>query len=152
AELVVTAATAGGVIMGLQHRDLPLHGVQFHPESVLTEGGHRLLANWLAVCGLDGAVERSAGMAPLVRQTAPTAPTRARRRALRSERVGARHAPGLRAATRPGWAGEVRSALAVVVAPAAGAAPTGAATAAGALAARRAGARRDDERHLGADL
>src|SRR5690606_40286231 len=63
-----------------------------------------------------------------------------------------RHAPVLRAATRPGWAGEVRSALAVVVAPAAGAAPTGAATAAGALAARRAGARRDDERHLGADL
>ncbi|ARU51393.1 para-aminobenzoate synthetase component 2 [Cellulosimicrobium cellulans] len=68
AELEVTASTAGGVIMGLQHRDLPLHGVQFHPESVLTEGGHRLLANWLEACGLDGAVERSAGMAPLVRQ------------------------------------------------------------------------------------
>lgn len=73
-ELVVTArsrATDGGrgVIMGLQHRELPLHGVQFHPESVLTEGGHRLLANWLEVCGLDGAVEASAGMAPLVRET-----------------------------------------------------------------------------------
>lgn len=66
--LEVTASTSGGVIMGLQHRDLPLHGVQFHPESVLTEGGHRLLANWLEACGLDGAVERSAGMAPLVRQ------------------------------------------------------------------------------------
>jgi len=66
-ELVVTAR-ANGIIMGLQHRTLPLHGVQFHPESVLTEGGHRLLANWLEVCGLDGAVERSAGMAPLVRQ------------------------------------------------------------------------------------
>ncbi|MFD6525222.1 aminodeoxychorismate/anthranilate synthase component II [Isoptericola sp. NPDC060185] len=51
AELEVTGATAGGVVMGLQHRDLPLHGVQFHPESVLTEGGHRLLANWLEVCG-----------------------------------------------------------------------------------------------------
>lgn len=72
AELVVTARTAGGtgVIMGLQHRDLPLHGVQFHPESVLTEGGHRLLANWLELCGLEGAVAASAGMAPLVREPA----------------------------------------------------------------------------------
>ncbi|WP_182112570.1 aminodeoxychorismate/anthranilate synthase component II [Actinotalea sp. JY-7876] len=73
-DLVVTARTAPGagpgVIMGLQHRELPLHGVQFHPESVLTEGGHRLLANWLEVCGLDGAVEASAGMAPLVREAA----------------------------------------------------------------------------------
>ena len=73
-ELVVTArttTTAGeGVIMGLQHRELPLHGVQFHPESVLTEGGHHLLANWLEICGLAGAVERSVGMAPLVRHTA----------------------------------------------------------------------------------
>ncbi len=65
-ELVVTGETASGVVMGLQHRELPLHGVQFHPESVLTEGGHRLLANWLEVCGDDGAVVRSHGMAPLV--------------------------------------------------------------------------------------
>jgi para-aminobenzoate synthetase component 2 len=65
-ELVVTARTDGGVVMGLQHRELPLYGVQFHPESVLTEGGHRLLANWLAVCGDDAAVARSAGLAPLV--------------------------------------------------------------------------------------
>lgn len=65
-ELVVTARTDGGVVMGLQHRELPLYGVQFHPESVLTEGGHRLLANWLAVCGDDQAVGRSVGLAPLV--------------------------------------------------------------------------------------
>ncbi|WP_448070441.1 anthranilate synthase component II [Georgenia yuyongxinii] len=66
AELDITARTAGGIVMGLQHRALPLHGVQFHPESVLTEGGHRLLANWLAVTGEDGAVARSEGLAPLV--------------------------------------------------------------------------------------
>ena len=54
------------VVMGLSHRTLPLHGVQFHPESVLTQGGHRLLANWLALAGDAGAVERSRGMAPLV--------------------------------------------------------------------------------------
>jgi para-aminobenzoate synthetase component II len=67
-ELEVTARTPGGVVMALQHRDLPLHGVQFHPESVLTQGGHRLLANWLAACGDPAAVDRSAGMAPLVRR------------------------------------------------------------------------------------
>jgi para-aminobenzoate synthetase component II len=49
--LRVTARTDGGVIMGVQHVELPIHGVQFHPESILTEGGHRMLANWLAVCG-----------------------------------------------------------------------------------------------------
>ena len=67
AELEVTGRTASGVLMGLQHRELPLYGVQFHPESVLTEGGHRLLANWLEVCGDGEAVARSAGLAPLVR-------------------------------------------------------------------------------------
>jgi para-aminobenzoate synthetase component 2 len=51
AELEVTGRTGGGVIMALRHRELPLHGVQFHPESVLTEGGHRLLANWMAAAG-----------------------------------------------------------------------------------------------------
>lgn len=65
-ELEVTA-TAHGIIMGLQHVSLPLHGVQFHPESVLTEGGHRLLANWLELCGDDQAVARSEGLHPLVR-------------------------------------------------------------------------------------
>jgi para-aminobenzoate synthetase component 2 len=52
AELEVTGATAGGVIMALRHRELPIEGVQFHPESVLTEGGHRMLATWLTTCGL----------------------------------------------------------------------------------------------------
>jgi para-aminobenzoate synthetase component II len=37
--------------MALRHRELPIHGVQFHPESVLTEGGHRMLANWMASAG-----------------------------------------------------------------------------------------------------
>ncbi|OBB75171.1 aminodeoxychorismate/anthranilate synthase component II [Mycolicibacterium monacense] len=50
-ELEVTARTPGGVIMGVRHVDLPIHGVQFHPESILTEGGHRMLANWLGYCG-----------------------------------------------------------------------------------------------------
>lgn len=51
AQLTVTGFTDGGVIMALRHRDLPIHGVQFHPESVLTDGGHRLLANWMAEAG-----------------------------------------------------------------------------------------------------
>jgi para-aminobenzoate synthetase component 2 len=67
-ELRITGHTGNGIVMALQHRDLPLYGVQFHPESVLTVGGHRLLANWLAVCGDADAVQRSAGMAPLVRR------------------------------------------------------------------------------------
>lgn len=47
----VTGVTPSGVVMALRHRDLPIDGVQFHPESVLTEGGHRMLANWLLRCG-----------------------------------------------------------------------------------------------------
>ncbi|MBT2394724.1 aminodeoxychorismate/anthranilate synthase component II [Streptomyces sp. ISL-100] len=70
AELEVTARTADGIIMGLRHRDLPVEGVQFHPESVLTEHGHLMLANWLARCGDPGAVERSAGLAPVVGKAA----------------------------------------------------------------------------------
>ncbi|OBA81859.1 anthranilate synthase component II [Mycobacterium sp. 1164966.3] len=49
--LEVTARTRSGVIMGVRHTELPIHGVQFHPESILTEGGHRMLANWLEFCG-----------------------------------------------------------------------------------------------------
>ena len=47
----VTGRTESGIVMGMRHRELPLEGVQFHPESVLTEGGHRMLANWLANAG-----------------------------------------------------------------------------------------------------
>jgi para-aminobenzoate synthetase component 2 len=50
-ELVVTATTKEGVIMGVRHKSAPIEGVQFHPESVLTEGGHHLLANWLTEVG-----------------------------------------------------------------------------------------------------
>ncbi|WP_221359796.1 aminodeoxychorismate/anthranilate synthase component II [Streptomyces beigongshangae] len=66
AGLEVTARTHDGIIMGLRHRELPVEGVQFHPESVLTEHGHRMLANWLAECGDQGAVARSVGLAPVV--------------------------------------------------------------------------------------
>ena len=52
AELEVTAWTGSGVVMAMRHRTLPIEGVQFHPESVLTEGGHQLLATWLTSCGL----------------------------------------------------------------------------------------------------
>ena len=51
AVLEVTARTRSGVIMAVRHASLPIHGVQFHPESILTEGGHRMLANWLVYCG-----------------------------------------------------------------------------------------------------
>jgi anthranilate synthase/aminodeoxychorismate synthase-like glutamine amidotransferase len=50
--LKVTAETADGVIMGLSHVALPIHGVQFHPESIATEHGHRLLANFLDLAGI----------------------------------------------------------------------------------------------------
>jgi anthranilate synthase/aminodeoxychorismate synthase-like glutamine amidotransferase len=51
AELEASAWSEDGTVMGLRHRRLPIEGVQFHPESILTECGHRLVANWLAVCG-----------------------------------------------------------------------------------------------------
>jgi para-aminobenzoate synthetase component 2 len=52
-ELEVTGWTDSGVVMALRHRELPIDGVQFHPESVLTQGGHRMLANWLVRCGAE---------------------------------------------------------------------------------------------------
>ena len=65
-EIVVTSRTDGGVIMGLRHASAPIFGVQFHPESVLTEGGYLMLANWLAVAGLATAQEAAVGLTPLV--------------------------------------------------------------------------------------
>ncbi|GAB3794835.1 gamma-glutamyl-gamma-aminobutyrate hydrolase family protein [Humibacter antri] len=65
-QLVVTARTPGGVIMGLRHRDAPIFGVQFHPESVLTQDGYRMLGNWLAVAGLESAKERARTLDPLL--------------------------------------------------------------------------------------
>jgi para-aminobenzoate synthetase component 2 len=62
--LVVTARTEGGVIMGLNHRSAPVFGVQFHPESVLTEGGYTMVANWLEVTGLAGAAEVAKSLSP----------------------------------------------------------------------------------------
>ena len=63
AEIEVTGRTDSGVVMALRHRELPIEGVQFHPESVLTEGGHLMLANWLATCGLPDALDRAPALA-----------------------------------------------------------------------------------------
>ncbi|MFG6492759.1 anthranilate synthase component II [Microbacterium sp. P03] len=63
-ELRVTSRTQSGVIMGVSHRTLPLHGVQFHPEAVLTEGGYRLLGNWLESVGVTAAATRGAALRP----------------------------------------------------------------------------------------
>lgn len=63
-ELEITARTASGVVMGLRHRSLPLEGVQFHPESVLTEGGYRLLGAWLEDVGVAGAEDAGARLTP----------------------------------------------------------------------------------------
>jgi para-aminobenzoate synthetase component II len=65
AELEVTGATETGVIMAMRHRRVDVEGVQFHPESVLTQGGHRMLANWLVRCGDPEAVLRASGLAPV---------------------------------------------------------------------------------------
>lgn len=64
--LEVTARTDTGVIMAIRHRSLAVEAVQFHPESVLTQGGYQMLANWLAECGDTEAPARAAGLSPLV--------------------------------------------------------------------------------------
>ena len=69
----VTGTTETGIVMAMRHRELPVEGVQFHPESVLTEGGHRMLANWLATCGLTVPDERVAELSGEMRLLADAA-------------------------------------------------------------------------------
>ena len=65
--LVVTAWTQGDhIIQGVRVKGKPMYAVQFHPESVMTQDGYRLLSNWLKVCGQDHAVSKSAGLQPNV--------------------------------------------------------------------------------------
>jgi para-aminobenzoate synthetase component II len=76
-EIEVTGRTPSGVVMAMRHRSLPIEGVQFHPESVLTQGGHLMLATWLATCGLPAALDRAPALAAEVeaRRTAAFATT-----------------------------------------------------------------------------
>ena len=64
--LDVTATTDSGVIMAVRHKTQPIECVQFHPESVLTEGGYQMLANWLVACGDADAPSRAVGLTPLM--------------------------------------------------------------------------------------
>ena len=64
--LEVTSKTDSGVIMSLRHKTLPIEGVQFHPESVLTEHGHKMLANFLVQCGDAGALAKAEGLSPII--------------------------------------------------------------------------------------
>ena len=66
AELVITGETESGVIMSMQHESKPIFGVQFHPESVMTEGGYMMLANWLESLGLEGARQKAATLSPRI--------------------------------------------------------------------------------------
>ena len=65
-ELVITGETESGVIMSMQHQSKPIFGVQFHPESVMTEGGYTMLANWLESLGLEGARAKAANLSPRI--------------------------------------------------------------------------------------
>ena len=64
--LEITGSTESGVVMSMRHTTLPIEGVQFHPESVLTEHGHLMLANWLVKCGDVDAPKRAVGLSPVV--------------------------------------------------------------------------------------
>ena len=65
-DLEITSATESGIVMSMKHRNLPIEGVQFHPESVLTEHGHAMLANWLFECGDKSARQKAIGLSPVV--------------------------------------------------------------------------------------
>ena len=64
--LEITSKTDSGVIMSLRHKTLPIEGVQFHPESVLTEHGHKMLANFLVQCGDSSALAKAEGLSPII--------------------------------------------------------------------------------------
>ena len=64
--LEVTGESESGVVMSVRHKNLPIEGVQFHPESVLTEHGHQILANWLTQCGDEEALAKAVGLSPVV--------------------------------------------------------------------------------------
>ena len=65
-EFIITGRSESGVVMSIQHIELPIIGVQFHPESVLTEYGHLLLANWLVICGMVDAVAKAKKLPPVL--------------------------------------------------------------------------------------
>ncbi len=65
-EIEITSNTDSGVVMSMRHKTLPIEGVQFHPESVLTQHGHHMLANWLVQCGDKDARAKAVGLAPVV--------------------------------------------------------------------------------------
>lgn len=66
AELEITGETENGVIMAIRHHTMDIEGVQFHPESVLTEGGHQMLAEWLVRCGDVNARQMAVGLTPVL--------------------------------------------------------------------------------------
>ena len=65
-ELQITGETEAGIVMSVRHKTLPIEGVQFHPESVLTEHGHAMLANWLTECGDSNARTKAIGLSPVI--------------------------------------------------------------------------------------
>lgn len=65
-DLKITGSTDSGVIMSLEHTSKPIYGVQFHPESVMTEGGYQMLANWLATLGETNAIEKAKSLSPRI--------------------------------------------------------------------------------------
>ena len=65
-DLKITGSTDSGVIMSIEHTSKPIYGVQFHPESVMTEGGYQMLANWLATLGDTNAIEKAKSLSPRI--------------------------------------------------------------------------------------
>lgn len=65
-EIEITGSTDSGIVMSMRHTKFPIEGVQFHPESVLTEHGHQMLANWLTQCGDKNAQSKAVGLSPVV--------------------------------------------------------------------------------------